>query len=138
MKDNYCLEQCKKCNQIADRYVEYDNNLKILSVLLCFTQIHRHIFFNVEVINSLKTKCIGVTLFLLFMLYLHESKVNYRKYLEKQFINDVRELKMRELRAAYHENQQATLQNESLNLNSMIKDDKELSQDDTTSDQGKD
>lgn len=35
--DNYCLEKCKRCNETADKYVEYDSNLKILSVLLCFT-----------------------------------------------------------------------------------------------------
>lgn len=81
---------------MADKYVEYDSNLKILSVLLCFTQIHRHIFFNVEKIKNLKIKCYLITFFLLFLVYLHESKVNYRKFLEAQFINEVREITLRD------------------------------------------
>ena len=36
-KDNYCLEKCKKCHEVSDKYVEYESNLQILSVLLCFT-----------------------------------------------------------------------------------------------------
>ena len=93
--DNYCLEHCKKCGEIADKYVEYDNNLKIISVLLCFNQIYRHIFFNVDVIKNLKMKCYLITVFLLFLIYLHESKVNYRKYLEQQFITEVRDLTLK-------------------------------------------
>jgi hypothetical protein len=81
---------------VADKHVEYDSNLKILSVLLCFTQIHRHIFFNVETIKNLKVKCYLITFFLLFLFYLHESKVNYRKYLEVQFINEVRDITLRD------------------------------------------
>jgi hypothetical protein len=90
------LERCKRCGEVADKYVEYDSNLKILSVLLCFTQIHRHIFFNVEKIKNLKIKCYLITFFLLFLVYLHESKVNYRKFLEAQFINEVREITLRD------------------------------------------
>lgn len=96
--DNYCLERCKRCGEVADKYIEYDSNLKILSVLLCFTQIHRHIFFNVEKIKNLKIKCYLITFFLLFLFYLHESKVNYRKFLEAQFINEVREITLRDFR----------------------------------------
>jgi hypothetical protein len=81
---------------VADKYVEYDSNLKILSVLLCFTQIHRHIFFNVEKIKNIKVKCYVITFFLLFLFYLHESKVNYRKFLELQFISEVREITIRD------------------------------------------
>ena len=83
---------------MADKYVEYDSNLKILSVLLCFTQIHRHIFFNVEKIKNIKVKCYCITFFLLFLFYLHESKVNYRKFLELQFIAEVREITIRDYR----------------------------------------
>ena len=96
--DNYCLEKCKRCNEIADKYVEYDSNLKILSVLLCFTQIHRHIFFNVENIKNIKIKCYLLTFFLLFLSYLHESKVNYRYFLEQQFIAEVREITLRDFK----------------------------------------
>lgn len=67
---------------MADKYVEYDNNLKILSVLLCFTQIHRHIFFNVDRVRNVKVKAVVISICLLFLLYLHESKVNYREFLE--------------------------------------------------------
>ena len=81
-KDNYCLEKCKNCNEVSDKYVEYESNLKFLSVLLCFTQIHRHIFFNVESISQLKIKCFAVSVLMIFLFYLHEAKVNYRKYLE--------------------------------------------------------
>lgn len=94
--ENYCLERCKRCGEVADKYGEYDSNLKILSVLLCLTQIYRHIFFNVETIKNLKVKCYMITFFLLFLFYLHESKVNYRKYLEAQFISEVRDLTLRD------------------------------------------
>ena len=94
--DNYCLERCKRCNEIADKYVEYDNNLKILSVILCFQQIHRHIFFNVDKIQYVKIKCYLLTFLLLFLFYLHESKVNYRNYLEEQFIAEMREITFRD------------------------------------------
>jgi len=97
--DNYCLEKCKRCGEIADKYVEYDSNLKILSVLLCFTQIHRHIFFNVENIKYIRLKCYIITFFLLFLLYLHESKVNYRNFLEEQFISEVRDITLRDFNA---------------------------------------
>mmetsp|Transcript_11803 Transcript_11803/g.19936 ORF Transcript_11803/g.19936 Transcript_11803/m.19936 type:complete len:175 (-) Transcript_11803:578-1102(-) len=100
--ENYCLERCKRCGEIADKYVEYDNNLKILSVLLCFTQIHRHIFFNVDKIKNIKLKCYGLTIFLLFLFYIHESKVNYRKFLEEQFISEVREMTLKEFRNGLH------------------------------------
>ena len=32
---NYCLEECSKCNAPVDKYVEYEELLKILSVILC-------------------------------------------------------------------------------------------------------
>ena len=90
---NYCLERCKKCDETADKYVEYDNNLKILSVLLCFTQIYRHIFFNVDSVKNIRIKCFLISVSLLFLQYLHESKVNYRNYLEEQFILEVKEIR---------------------------------------------
>ena len=34
----------------------------------------------------MKIKCYCITFFLLFLFYLHESKANYRKYLEEKFI----------------------------------------------------
>jgi hypothetical protein len=82
-KDNYCIEKCKRCNEVSDKYAEYENNLKIISVVLCFTQIHRHIYFNIEHINNIRLKCFSITIILLFFFYLHESKMNYRKYLEQ-------------------------------------------------------
>lgn len=33
-----------------------------------------------------------LTIFLIFLIYLHEAKVNYRKFLEEQFITEVREI----------------------------------------------
>ena len=77
-KDNYCLEKCKKCGEVTDKYVEYENNLKMISVMLCFTQIHKHFFYNVEEFKSLKIKCFSLSIMLLFLFYLHEAKVNYR------------------------------------------------------------
>ena len=96
--DNYCLERCRRCGEVADKYVEYDNNLKILSVLLCFTQIFRHIFFNVDRIKNVREKCFAITIFLLFLMYLHESKSNYRQYLEDQFLIEVREMTLRDFK----------------------------------------
>ena len=108
--DNYCLEHCKRCGEVADKYVEYDNNLKILSVLLCFTQIHRHIFFNVDRIRNVELKCYLITFFLLFLFYLHESKVNYRKYLEQQFIVEVRDLTLRDTNKYLFGNQSTSVE----------------------------
>lgn len=85
--------------------MEYDSNLKILSVLLCFPQIHRHIFFNVEKIEYLRIKCYMLTIFLIFLIYLHESKVNYRKFLEEQFISEVREITLRDFKAGLFANE---------------------------------
>lgn len=42
------LERCERCGQVADKYLEFDNNLKTLSVLLCTQAVYRHLFFNVN------------------------------------------------------------------------------------------
>ena len=119
-KDNYCLEKCKSCRELSDKYVEYESNLKILSVLLCFTQIHRHLFYNVQKISQIEIKAFSVSFLLLLLFYLHEAKVNYRKYLEQQFLNDVRDLKMKE----FQSNMTATdggsvTENDTLNVQSL-------------------
>lgn len=46
-----------------------------------------------------------ITIFLLFLLYLHESKVNYRKFLEQQFIQEVREITLRDFKAGLFANE---------------------------------
>ncbi|TNV73643.1 hypothetical protein FGO68_gene7421 [Halteria grandinella] len=72
--DNYCLEKCPDCQQEADRFLEYERNLKILNILLCNPQIYRHIFFNHDTIKKIGKYCILFTLCLLFMLYWHQSR----------------------------------------------------------------
>lgn len=32
---NYCLEECKTCHKTVDKFVEYEELLKLLSVILC-------------------------------------------------------------------------------------------------------
>ena len=56
-----------------------------------------------------------ITIFLLFLLYLHESKVNYRKFLEQQFIQEVREITLRDFKAGLFANEenQGELQDQS-------------------------
>lgn len=34
-ESNYTLERCDRCGQIGDKYLEFEHNLKILSVILC-------------------------------------------------------------------------------------------------------
>ncbi|CDW83564.1 UNKNOWN [Stylonychia lemnae] len=44
-----------ECKYTADKYLEYERNLKILSIILCFSNIYRHIFFNHDLrISALK------------------------------------------------------------------------------------
>jgi len=42
------LERCDRCNQVGDKYLEFDNNLKAMSLILCYKQIYRHIYFNIN------------------------------------------------------------------------------------------
>ena len=50
-------------------------------------------------ISSIRIKCFALSFLLLFLFYLHEAKVNYRKYLELQFLKNVRDLKMKEFQS---------------------------------------
>ncbi len=86
--DNYCLEKCvsshlklltythnqHECQQEADKFLEYERNLKILNIILCNPQIYRHIFFNHDTIKNIKKYCFIFTLAFLLMLYAHESR----------------------------------------------------------------
>lgn len=42
------LERCDRCNQVGDKYLEFDNSLKAMSLILCYKQIYRHIYFNIN------------------------------------------------------------------------------------------
>ena len=58
--DNYCLEKCPECKNDSDKYLEYERNLKILNIILCFPQIYRHIFFNLDSIKKNQISLHGV------------------------------------------------------------------------------
>lgn len=70
---NYSLENCSQCGEKADKYIEYDQNLLALQVVLCKKQIYRHLFFNQEKIENIKRSCMWFTLIYLIMLYWNEN-----------------------------------------------------------------
>lgn len=47
-ESNYILTRCDRCSQVADKYLEFEDNLKFLSVLLCQKQVFRHVHFNIN------------------------------------------------------------------------------------------
>eukprot|EP00347_Sterkiella_histriomuscorum_P000330 403376291 len=76
---NVCVE-CgtrHECNSEADKFLEYERNLKILNIILCFSNIYRHIFFNHETIYNLKKLCAFFSGLLFVMLYWHEVRNFY-------------------------------------------------------------
>ena len=80
--DNYCLEECKECQRPADKFVEYESNLKILYVILCRKQIYRHLFFNQESRPYCIRRCLLYSLFLLTMAYWYENRNAYNYKLD--------------------------------------------------------
>lgn len=45
-KGNVRLAICGACNEVADKYVEYENVLLFLEVMLLKPQVYRHILYN--------------------------------------------------------------------------------------------
>ena len=56
--NEYELSLCKECGLIADPYIEYELNLKILHMFLCRAQVYRHLLYNF-VIPSKFVICFG-------------------------------------------------------------------------------
>lgn len=48
VQENYVLERCSRCGEVADKYLEFESNLKILSLLLITQSVYRHIYFNLN------------------------------------------------------------------------------------------
>lgn len=44
--NEYELSLCKECGLIADPYIEYELNLKVLHIFLCRAQVYRHFLYN--------------------------------------------------------------------------------------------
>jgi hypothetical protein len=63
-----------ECKNDSDKYLEYERNLKILNIILCFPQIYRHIFFNHDTIKHIKTYCLIILMFFLSILYAHDNR----------------------------------------------------------------
>lgn len=84
--DNYCLEKCvsaylctikhvqPECKNDSDKYLEYERNLKILNIILCFPQIYRHIFFNLDSIKKIKSVCLIILTSIILIIYWHENR----------------------------------------------------------------
>ena len=49
LHNEYELSLCKECGNVADPYIEYENNLKILHVFLCRPQVYRHFLYNLTI-----------------------------------------------------------------------------------------
>lgn len=45
-KGNVRLAICGVCNEVADKYVEYENILLFLDVMLLKPQVYRHVLYN--------------------------------------------------------------------------------------------
>lgn len=73
------LERCDRCGQIGDKFLEFDDNLKTMSVILCYLQVYRHIYFNINYdkvrVNRKQyiRKCVAFTIFLLVIVNWHEN-----------------------------------------------------------------
>ncbi|CAG9311482.1 ARV1 [Blepharisma stoltei] len=48
VKGNIALFQCEACGKVADKYVEYEFTLVFLNLILCKSQVYRHIIFNID------------------------------------------------------------------------------------------
>ena len=46
--NEYELSLCKECGQVVDPYIEYEQNLKLLHILLCRPQVYRHFLYNYD------------------------------------------------------------------------------------------
>ena len=52
LKGNIALVNCENCGKIADKFIEYEYTLIFLNLILCKTQVYRHILFNIEFCNT--------------------------------------------------------------------------------------
>jgi lipid intermediate transporter len=48
VKGNMTLVICPSCGKTADKYIEYEYTLIFLNLILCKSQVYRHILFNIE------------------------------------------------------------------------------------------
>ena len=54
LKGNITLVTCENCGKIADKYIEYEYTLILLNLILCKTQVYRHILFNINFCSTTK------------------------------------------------------------------------------------
>lgn len=47
-RGNLRLAICGACNEVADKYVEYENVLLLLEVMLLKPQVYRHVLYNLS------------------------------------------------------------------------------------------
>ena len=52
VKGNITLVNCEKCGKIADKFIEYEYTLIFLNLILCKTQVYRHVLFNIDFCNT--------------------------------------------------------------------------------------
>jgi hypothetical protein len=53
VKGNFVLTVCENCGKIADKFIEYEYTLICLNLILCKSQVYRHILFNTDFCMSL-------------------------------------------------------------------------------------
>jgi hypothetical protein len=53
VKGNIMLTNCTNCGKIADKFVEYEYTLIFINMILCKTQVYRHILFNIDFCDTL-------------------------------------------------------------------------------------
>lgn len=53
MKGNFVLTICENCGKVADKFIEYEYTLICLNLILCKSQVYRHILFNSNFCSSI-------------------------------------------------------------------------------------
>ena len=46
------IEKCDKCGKIADKFIEFEYNLKLFSLVLCEKSFYRHTYYNAVTIQQ--------------------------------------------------------------------------------------
>lgn len=73
-KNNYIiLTRCNQCNKIADKYIEYDNVVLFVDVLLLKKQAYRHVVYNITEMELYKIQ----NMFLQKMKYCEKNNVSF-------------------------------------------------------------
>jgi hypothetical protein len=89
------LERCDRCGQVADKYLEFEENLKTLSMLLCAQSVYRHLFFNINFekirlsYRQMVKQCAVMTVLMLACIYWSQNRMQMMLSLEESKTRDL-------------------------------------------------